>query len=66
MPIRDRIPSDPSAIGIAELSLLASDPVLMRRFLDLSGYETDQIRAEAEKRPFFVALIDFILAHSRP
>ncbi|WP_185982640.1 DUF3572 domain-containing protein [Aureimonas mangrovi] len=63
MPIRDRHTSDPSAIGIAALSFLAADPVLMRRFLDLSGYQADQLRAEAEKPSFFVALLDFILAH---
>lgn len=54
---------DAQAVGIEALNFIAEDPKLFQRFLDLSGLEVGQIRAEAAKPAFFVGLLDFILAH---
>ena len=54
---------DPQAVGIEALNFLAEDPKLFQRFLDVSGLEVGQLRAEAAKPAFFVGLLDFILAH---
>jgi hypothetical protein len=51
------------AIGVDALAFIAEDAKLFQRFLDMSGLEVDQIRAEAAKPAFFVGLLDFILAH---
>ncbi|WP_369413042.1 DUF3572 family protein [Antarcticirhabdus aurantiaca] len=42
---------------------MAEDPKLFKRFLDLSGLEVGQLRAEATKRAFFAGLLDFILSY---
>ncbi|WAJ31185.1 DUF3572 domain-containing protein [Antarcticirhabdus aurantiaca] len=54
---------DAQAVGIEALNFIAEDPKLFQRFLDLSGLEVGQLRAEAAKPAFFVGLLDFILAY---
>ncbi|WAJ26815.1 DUF3572 family protein [Antarcticirhabdus aurantiaca] len=54
---------DPQAVGIEALNFLSEDPKLFQRFLDMSGLEVGQLRAEAAKPAFFAGLLDFILAY---
>ncbi|WP_427023060.1 DUF3572 domain-containing protein [Aureimonas ureilytica] len=54
---------DADLIGVDALSFLASNPELLKRFLDVTGMEADQLRQAAAKEHFFVAILDFILAH---
>ena len=54
---------DAETIGIDALGFLASHDELMRRFLDLTGLEVNQLRTEAAKPAFFVGLLDFLLAN---
>jgi hypothetical protein len=50
-------------IAIGALSFLAGDPVLLRRFLDLSGIEADAIRAAAREPGFLAGVLRFIVQH---
>ena len=54
---------NPDQIGIAALGFLGQHEDLLNRFLDLSGLVVGQLRDEASKPAFFVALLDFILAN---
>ena len=50
-------------IAIAALGFIAGDPVLLPRFLSLTGIEAGQIRAAARSRGFLAGVLDFICAH---
>ncbi|WP_155897512.1 DUF3572 domain-containing protein [Aureimonas ureilytica] len=54
---------DAETIGVEALSFMASNPEVLRRFLDVTGMEARQLREAASKPSFFVGLLDFILAH---
>ena len=54
---------DAETIGVEALSFMASNPEVLRRFLDVTGMEPGQLREAASKPSFFVGLLDFILAH---
>lgn len=58
-------PQDEEAesIAIAALGYIAADPVLLPRFLSLTGIEAGQIRAAARSRGFLAGVLDFICAH---
>ena len=53
------------ALAIDALGFLAGDPVLMNRFLQLSGLEAHELRMAAADPAFFAGLLDFILADER-
>ena len=54
---------DAETIGVEALSFMASNPEVLQRFLDVTGMDAGQLRSAAAKPSFFVALLDFILAH---
>ena len=54
---------DAETIGVEALGFMASNPEVLRRFLDVSGMEAGQLREAVSKPSFFVGLLDFVLAH---
>lgn len=54
---------DAESLSISALLWIADDPVMMRRFLDLTGIEADQIRAAAQEPAFLAGVLKFILGH---
>ena len=56
-------PIDAESLSINALVWIASDSVMMRRFLDLTGIEADQIRVAAQEPAFLAGVLKFILAH---
>jgi Protein of unknown function (DUF3572) len=56
-------PLDAESLSINALLWIAQDPVMMRRFLDLTGIEADQIRIAAQEPAFLAGVLKFILAH---
>ena len=50
-------------LAVAALGFVAADPVLLPRFLALSGIEVAQIRRAASEPGFLAGLLQFILAH---
>lgn len=56
---------DADQIAIDVLGYIASEPDLMRRFLDLTGIEAGEIRQAAAQPGFFVGVLDFMLANER-
>lgn len=54
---------DADQIAIDALGYIASEPELMRRFLDLTGLEADGIRQAAGQSGFFVGVLDFLLVN---
>lgn len=56
---------DADQVAIDALGYIASEPDLMKRFLDLTGIEADGIRAAAAEPGFFVGVLDFMLANER-
>ncbi|KQT48843.1 hypothetical protein ASG43_08340 [Aureimonas sp. Leaf454] len=50
-------------MGVKALQFLASDPVQLHRFLDLSGLRPQELRAAASEPAFFAGLLDFLLGH---
>lgn len=56
---------DTDQIAIDVLGYIASEPDLMKRFLDLTGIEADGIREAAGQPGFFVGVLDFLLAYER-
>lgn len=56
---------DADQVAIDVLGYIASEPDLMRRFLDLTGIEADGIRQAAGQPGFFAGVLDFLLANER-
>lgn len=52
-------------LGIQALGFLAEHPDLMNRFLQLSGFEANDLRAASRHLSFFASLLDFLLADER-
>ena len=50
-------------MAIAALSFVAADPVLMPRFLAISGIEAAQIRRAAREPGFLAGVLQFLMAH---
>lgn len=50
-------------LAIAALGFVAADPVLLPRFLALSGIEAAQIRRAAGEPGFLAGVLQFVLAH---
>jgi len=55
--------SDAEALAIGALGFIASDPVLMPRFLAMSGIEAVQIRRAAAEPGFLAGVLGFLLGH---
>lgn len=54
---------DAEALAIEALGFVASDPVLMPRFLAMSGIEAEQIRRAAAEPGFLAGVLGFLLGH---
>lgn len=50
-------------MAVAALGFVAADPVLLPRFLALTGIEAAQIRRAAEEPGFLAGVLRFVLAH---
>lgn len=50
-------------LAIAALGFMAADPVLLPRFLAISGIEADQIRHAAREPGFLAGVLQFVMAH---
>jgi len=56
-------PNDPQAIALAALAATLADDRRARRFLDLTGIGTDELRLRADDPALLAALIAFLEAH---
>ena len=57
---------DPEAaegMAVAGLGFIAADPVLLPRFLALTGIEAGQIRQAAREPGFLAGVLQFLMAH---
>jgi len=54
---------DADQIGIDALTFIASHEDLLNRFVDVTGFDASQLRAQAARPEFFVGVLDFILAN---
>ena len=59
----DNRPTDAHAIALLALATAVSDERRARRFLDLTGIGTDELRATAAEPALLAALIRFLEAH---
>ena len=59
----DATPTDAHAIALLALATAVSDERRARRFLDLTGIGTDELRARAGEPELLAALIRFLEAH---
>jgi hypothetical protein len=56
-------PNDPYALALAALAATLSDERRARRFLDLTGIETDELRRRAAEPALLSSVIAFLEAH---
>ena len=56
-------PTDPEALALLALATAVSDERRGRRFLDLTGIGTDELRASAADPALLAALLRFLEAH---
>jgi hypothetical protein len=56
-------PNDPYSLALTALAATISDERRAHRFLDLTGIETEELRARADDPALLVALIAFLEAH---
>ena len=56
-------PTDAHALALMALATAVSDERRARRFLDLTGIGTDELRARASESDLLAALIRFLEAH---
>jgi hypothetical protein len=59
----DATPTDAEALALLALANAVSDERRARRFLDLTGIGTDELRARAGERALLAALLRFLEAH---
>ena len=50
-------------LAIAALGFVAADPVLLPRFLAITGIEAGQIRQAAREPGFLAGVLQFLMAH---
>ena len=63
-PSQDRIDAGTAEqLAIAALGFIAADPVLLPRFLAISGIEASQIRLAAREPGFLAGVLQFLMAH---
>jgi hypothetical protein len=55
--------TDPRALALAALAATLADDRRARRFLDLTGIGTDELRRKADDPALLAALIAFLEAH---
>ena len=55
--------NDPQAVALAALAQTLADERRARRFLDLTGIGTDELRARADDPVLLSALLGFLEAH---
>ncbi len=55
--------SDPSVLALAALAATLGDERRARRFLDLTGIGTDELRARAGEPELLAALLRFLESH---
>lgn len=55
--------ADAEALGVRALSFIAGDPVLLPRFLALSGIEAADIRRAATEPGFLAGVLRFLTHH---
>ncbi|MBX3567209.1 MAG: DUF3572 domain-containing protein [Rhizobiaceae bacterium] len=63
MPKDVRPSADADTIAIAALGFVAADPVLLPRFLALTGIEASAIRQAASEPGFLAGVLRFVAAH---
>ena len=56
-------PGDAEALALAALAATLTDERRARRFLDLTGLDVDELRAQAGDRHLLAALLAFLEAH---
>jgi hypothetical protein len=56
-------PNDPVALALAALAATLGDERRARRFLDLTGIGTDELRSKAGDSVLLAALVRFLEAH---
>jgi hypothetical protein len=56
-------PNDPLAVALVALAATLADERRARRFLELTGIGTDELRRKADDPVLLVALIGFLEAH---
>ena len=56
-------PPDAEALALQALAATLTDERRARRFLDLTGMESDELRARAGERGLLAALLGFLEAH---
>ena len=56
-------PNDPEALALSALAATLADDRRARRFLDLTGIGTDELRSRLDDRSLLAALIAFLEAH---
>jgi Protein of unknown function (DUF3572) len=56
-------PTDAHALALTALAATLADERRARRFLDLTGIGTDQLRRTADDKALLLALISFLEAH---
>ena len=61
--MRARSTIDAEALALSALAVTLSDERRARRFLDLSGIGTDELRGSAEDPALLAALIRFLESH---
>jgi len=61
--MRESTPNDAQALALLALATAVSDERRARRFLDLTGIGTDELRARAADPVLLAALIRFLEAH---
>ncbi len=54
---------DAEALAVSALAFIASDPVLLPRFLALTGIEAAAIRRAAREPGFLAGVLRFVVAH---
>jgi hypothetical protein len=56
-------PEQAEAIAVSALGFIAADPVLLPRFLAITGIEANAIRQAAREPGFLAGVLSFVLAH---
>jgi len=56
-------PGDAEALALAALAATLTDERRARRFLDLTGLDSDELRARAGERSLLAAVLGFLEAH---
>jgi len=63
MSFQNRSPEAAEQVAINALGFIAGDPVLLNRFLAITGIEASDIRAAAAQPGFLAGVLQFIAAH---